>query len=336
MLNCALIGPGRMGQMYTQILNEHSEVKLVAICGHSRENTEKLKSFFDIPIYYNNDWLGMYEEHPEIDTVCISTSDWSHKNPVLDAIAHQKNIILEKPMASSLQEAKEMLEKATEAKIKMGLCHVLRFDTRYLQAKKALENGNFGTVGYIVSRRNANRSSAQRVQGKIPMAFWLTSHDIDLMRWFLDSEVVEVYAVASDFDLKGDFLHVLLKFANGSRGLIEISWFGPVLHGQQHSLFDIEAEHGRIEVDVNKSGVKVFRAEQGIEIPDTSDFVNVDGIHKGTLQNMLDEFINAFNKGSEPRVNAIDGLISVAICDAIHRSVHSNKTISVDMEALGL
>ena len=110
MLNCALIGPGRMGINYAKVIQQNPYANLIAICGNTQITTEKNATQFNVPLYFNNKWDEMLEKHPEINTVIISSSEWAHLAPFEFSVLKEKNIIIEKPVVAQETEYRKILE----------------------------------------------------------------------------------------------------------------------------------------------------------------------------------------------------------------------------------
>ncbi len=327
MLKCALIGPGRMGVNYAKVIQQNPSAELIAICGNSVETTKRNATFLNLPLYFNNQWDKMFSDFPEINTVFISTSEWAHLAPFEAAVKNGKNIIIEKPIGISPKEY-ESMEKLVKAhpQIKVMVCHTCRFDQRFIHAKQLLDAGGIGEVSYIYCRRNADIKTAARVMGKIPMSYWITAHDIDLLRWYLTSEVAEVYACTSK--RSDHFLIVNLLFKNGVRALVETVWLGEPIVGQQHSRMDIEGKNGKIEINISSPSVVQFSSEN-TTLVDEHDFIEVYGNYTGTTPNMVNHFIEVLSKGKKAAVDFNDGLAAVKVCEAIHQSIISNNLIKL-------
>lgn len=329
MVNFAVIGPGRMGTNYAKVIYGNTKAKLVAICGNTEETTTKnAQGFSGVSLYFENKWEEMFEAHPEIEVVIISTSDWAHLGPFEAAIKYKKHIILEKPIASTPDDVEKMQALVrSNPEIKVMVCHTCRFDSRYVLAKKMIERGDIGAIGYVYCRRNADVKVASRVVGKIPMSYWITAHDIDLLRWYLQSEVKEVFAVKSEVPVGGDFIIANLLFENGVRAVVEIVWYSKPIIGQQHSRMDIEGELGKLELNLSQSALVQFN-EKGNVTVDEYDFVDMHGEYIGNTPNMINHFVKVFNGEVKPVLSFEDGLQAVRVCEAIHQSVENKKLIS--------
>lgn len=329
-INIALIGPGRMGVNYAKVITQNPNAKLVAICGNTATNTEKNAASFSVPLYYNNEWSEMLNNHPEIDTVVIATSEWAHLEPFKLALQRGKNVIIEKPIAVEAESYEEMEKLAKQfPHLKVLVCFTCRFDNRYLQAKRIIDSSEYGKIGYIYSRRNADSKTASRILGKFPTPFWIIVHDIDLMRWITGSEVSEVSAVESVIAGKGNLLSVRLSFQNGVIGVIESIFFGEPVSGQDHTRMDIECENGKIELKLSHGGITAFHSDKGMLIPDVIDFVDTHGVFTGSTPVMINHFIDVLLGKTTPAVTFSDGLTAVRLSAAISKSIEQRATIRV-------
>ena len=175
----------------------------------------------------------MVEEHPELELVAIATDSGVHAEIALFCIDHGINVIVEKPMAMSMQDATEMLKRSEEKGVKLSICHQNRFNLAVQEMRKAVESGRFGKLshGSINVRWNRNKAYYEQApwRGK-----WASDggslmnqciHGIDLLRWMLGDEVEEVYGITRqqfhDYLECEDIGMAVLKFKNGAIGTIE-------------------------------------------------------------------------------------------------------------------
>lgn len=326
MLKCALIGPGRMGTNYAKVVQQSVLAEMVAVCGNSKKTTEENAAFLNVPLYFENQWEKMFHEHPEIDTVFITTPEWAHLAPFEAAVKHGKNIIIEKPVGISTEELNKMEQLAkANSHLKILVCHTCRFDQRYVQAKSLLDSGEIGEVGYLYTRRNADIETAKRVKGKMPMSYWITGHDIDILRWFLNSEVKEVFASSGK---NNDFISANLLFENGVRAVLEVIWLGAPVVGQQHSRMDIEGENGKIELNISAASVVQFTPAKNTTL-DEHDFAEVHGKYVGSTPNMIHHFIDVLANKNKEVITFNDGVVAVRVCEAIHQSIQNNTVVAL-------
>jgi predicted dehydrogenase len=301
MSKLAIIGPGRMGQIYAEAALKTAGAELIAICGNSRKNESTLMSKFSCPLYFENQWQKMLDEHPDIETVFVATSEWAHLEPALAVLKAKKNLILEKPIATQWSDAVQIDQAVKKSAVIALPCFTSRFDSRLMAARDKLNT--LGNLGYLYSRRNVDYGTASRILGKMPLVHWILGHDVDLLRWFTGSEPDFVFAQKKEDPKTGGFFLVQMSFKNGVKAIIEHCAMGPSHSERYFACFDIQGENGRIEVDLTR--------------PDPS----------GADQLLVEHFIQVSRKSVQPRVQWSDGMRAMEICEAIEASAKNNEGI---------
>lgn len=230
----ALIGCGRIAVNHIKAFRNNN-LELVALCDLSEKNIDTLleKTGYETNVPRYNDYKIMVQEHPELDVVAIATDSGVHAEIALFCMEKNINIIVEKPMAMSMQDATAMIKKSEEKGVKLAVCHQNRFNVAVQEMRKAIECGRFGKLshGSINVRWNRNKAYYEQApwRGK-----WASDggalmnqciHGIDLLRWMMGDEVEEVYGVTRqqfhDYLECEDIGMAVLKFKNGAIGTIE-------------------------------------------------------------------------------------------------------------------
>lgn len=231
----ALIGCGRIATNHVKaVLNNHLE--FVAVCDVLPEAMEALLAKHgletDTTIHRYNDYKEMIaQEQPVL--VGIATESGSHAEIALYCIERGINVIIEKPMAMSMADADAIVEAAEKHHVKVCACHQNRFNPAVQATRKALEAGRFGRLshGSIHVRWNRNKAYYDQAPWR---GTWAQDggcmmnqciHGVDLLRWMMGDEVVEVYAQTAqqfhDYLECEDVGMAVVKFANGAIGTIE-------------------------------------------------------------------------------------------------------------------
>lgn len=231
----ALIGCGRIATNHIKaVIN--NQLELVALCDVKLEAIETLLARHglerDTAIRRYTDYKEMLDvEKPTL--VGIATESGSHAEIALDCIERGIHVIIEKPMAMSMADADKIVQAAEKYNVKVCACHQNRFNNAVQVTRKALEEGRFGRMshGSIHVRWNRNKSYYDQAPWR---GTWAQDggcmmnqciHGVDLLRWMMGDEVVEVYAQTAQ-----QFHHYLecedvgmavVKFANGAIGTIE-------------------------------------------------------------------------------------------------------------------
>ena len=197
----------------------------------SSRKAEQYRASIETPVAVYTDHKKMLEEM-EIDAVGIATESGYHGAIALDALKAGVHVLIEKPMALTLEEIDAVNKLADEKGLKVAVAHQNRFNPPILKLRRALEEGRFGRIINITARILWTRD-----QNYYDQAPWRGTraqdggtlmnqciHNIDLLQWMMGSEVVSVKSERGTFlrDIEmEDYGALVVRFANGAIGLIE-------------------------------------------------------------------------------------------------------------------
>lgn len=232
----ALIGCGRIATNHIRAAVNNG-FSIVAVCDIVPSKMENLLAKHNLQ---DDEAIGRYEsysamlaEHPEIELVGIATESGKHARIALDCIDAKKNLVIEKPIAMSIEEAEEIIRRADEAGVKVSACHQNRFNVAVQNVRAALDEGRFGRLSHGSIHVRWNRG-----EGYYDQAPWRGTwaqdggclmnqciHGIDLLRWLMGGDVVEVFGSTRqrfhDYLEAEDIGVAVLKFADGSVATVE-------------------------------------------------------------------------------------------------------------------
>lgn len=229
----AIIGCGRISPNHIAAAKAN-ELQIVALCDLVRENAKDKQTKFElpdnIPIY--TDYQEMLQkEQPEL--VAIATESGKHAAIALDCIEAGCNLIIEKPIALSLEDADAIIAKAEEKKVKVCACHQNRFNKSIQKIRDAVEKKRFGKMFYGTAHIRWNRGYEYYSRAKW-RGTWEQDggalmnqciHNIDLLRWMMGDDIIEVVGMTDqlnhDYIEAEDLGIALIRFADGSYGIIE-------------------------------------------------------------------------------------------------------------------
>ena len=230
----ALIGCGRISPNHI-IAAQNNGLDIVAICDIVRENAEDKMLKFDLDpkkVAIYEDYREMIEkEKPEL--VAIATESGKHAGIALDCIAANCHVIIEKPIALSISDADEIIQKAKEKGVLVCANHQNRFNKSIQEIRKAIEKNRFGKLLHGTAHirwardhayydRAAWRGTWEQDGGALMNQ---CIHDIDLLRWMMGDEIDTVYGMTDrlihPYIEAEDLGLAVIKFKNGSYGIIE-------------------------------------------------------------------------------------------------------------------
>ncbi len=327
-INVALIGAGSWGSNFAYVLSKLSQAELVAVADVKKELVDKLSRELKTKAYV--DYHKMLDQEL-LDAVFVCTPDWAHLEPCLSTIKKGLHLFVEKPLTQNVEDGKKIIEAAKDKGIKLMVGHILRFDPRYYQAYKAVQEGRIGKIIHIFCRRNDMQTSAIRFAGKTNPAFFLAVHDLDFIR-FLAGDVERVYSESTKVLFKNlptvDGFSTVIKFKNGATALLENYWILPKSRGKSTARLEITGTEGVIFVDDYDRKLEIYDSK-GVEYPDTIMKPIVWDIPVGVLKEEICSFIECIINDKKPLITGEDGLEAVKLAIAICESAEKGRVIEV-------
>ena len=311
-INVGVIGVGAMGYNHARVYYRLEEANLVAVSDVSERTLNKVCEKYDAEGY--SDYEDLLKD-PEIEVVSVCVPTTHHHDVVMKAIEYGKHVLVEKPIAFSLEEAEEMIAAAKEKGVILGTGHVERFNPAVQKAKELIEND---VIGDVVS------ASAKRV-GPFPprikdvgVCIDLAIHDLDVMYYLFNEDVEQVYGTMSSILDKTDFedhAEIMVSFTNAT-GILEVNWLTPYKRRE----IEITGTDGIISVDYIEQSIEVFgKFAQDITIK-----------HEEPLKEELKSFLEAVDEGKDPVITGEDGLNALKMVIAASKSSRAHKPISFD------
>jgi len=230
----AVVGCGFIGKVHIKQWKQIEEVEVKACVDIEEERARETSKTFGIPNYFTS--IDPIVKDKTIEIVDVCTPTYTHKEIVEALLEGEKNVIVEKPIALKLKDARSMINKAKKSGRKFMVAHVLRFWNEYVIAHELIKGGKIGSP--IFSR--AHRLSA------FPAWAWrswhnfaekgggvfvdMSIHDLDFLRWTF-GEVEEIQARGGTLLTKNatshDFTDAFIRFKNKAIAYVEGSWIMP-------------------------------------------------------------------------------------------------------------
>jgi len=212
-----------MGRNHVRVYRELASAELVAVADCDAGTAGRIAQLSDCQAYV--DHRQMLEcERPDVVSVAVPTA--AHCEVVLDALSAGSNVLVEKPMALTVEHAEKMVDAARSAGRLLMVGHVERYNPAIVELRKRLMNGELGRVFQIHARR---LSPLPRRIVDAGVVFDLATHDIDIMWHLIGQPVTRAYAETATTlqHSHEDLLLGILHFASGTFGLVEANWLTP-------------------------------------------------------------------------------------------------------------
>ena len=337
MIKFALVGCGRISKKHSELLgkNQIKDGTLVSVCDIDIKKAELLGKQFNIPYY--KDYHEMMQTE-NIDVVVVLTPSGLHAKHTIDLSKYKKHIIVEKPIALTLEDADMMIKACYENSIKLFIIKQNRYNLPVQQLKKALDTNRFGklVLGTV-------RVRWCRTQEYYDQASWRgtwrydggvlsnqASHHIDLLEWCM-GEVESVFAKSTtslvDIETE-DTAIVTVKFKNGALGIIEATT--AIRPKDLEGSISIMGETGSVEIAgfaVNEIKHWNFKEELVVDNDIDKFSVNPPNIYGFGHKEYYDDVIKSLKNNTKVMIDGLEGKKSLKLIIAIYESIETGKEV---------
>jgi len=301
-------------------------VDLVAIFDDQEERGQEAAK------QYKTKHIASYEKflQEEMDAIIVCSENIHHKEMVIQAAKAKKHILCEKPIATNLEDAQDMVKVCEDENVTLQIAYPVRFSTPIRELKTLIDSGELGDiVAFRTTNRGQNPGSWFIEKDKSGGGAVLdhTVHMVDIMRWFLGVEVEEVKAHVDSYfyDLDTDDAGLLtLQFENGVIASHDASW----------SRFDQYPVWGDVTIEVigTKKTVKVDAIKEHLRLFTKKDQVQPYKHHffgNDMDFGLVKDFVERIKEGSKPSITGYDGIKSLEVSLAAYESSKKNVTVKL-------
>ena len=327
----AVVGLGWFGEKHARILSQLPNVQLVAVCSRRAGRAHEVARRYGVKKTYT-DWHKLASD-PAIDAVTVTTHLPDHREPVVAAAESGKHVYVEKPIAGNLKDADAMISSTRKAGVLFMVGHILRFENRYTQVKKLIEDRRIGKIFSLYARRNIPLSFAKSHLNYASSFVLDAIHDTDLMLWYTGRRVKSVFAGLSRVgDVKNQNVGWgFYAFEGGAKGVCETVW---VLRDNTPFSIDARMEvlgtEGAAYVDCTESGLLV-NDENGTKRPDTMHWPEMHGEIVGALRDEVAYWISCVQNRRKPKVvTPEEAREALKVVLAAVESSRRNRVITLD------
>jgi predicted dehydrogenase len=339
MLKIALLGCGRISKRHAELLGggHIRNARLGAVCDTNPERAKATGEKFKVPSYLNFD--EMMDREKDLDIVSILTPSGLHAEHVFKLAEYKKHIIIEKPMALTLDDADAMIRACDENGIKLFVVKQNRFNVPVQKLREAIEEKRFGklVLGTIRVRWCRDQKYYDQDAWRGTWAFDggvftnQASHHIDLLEWMMgDVESVFSKSITALVDIETEDTGVaVLKFKNGALGVVEATT--ATRPKDLEGSISILGEKGTVEIGgfaVNQMKVWNFLDRQ-----EDDDLVmekysvnppNVYGFgHQAYYEHVVDCILN----DKKTLIDGLEGRKSLELISAMYESMETGREV---------
>lgn len=330
-INTAVIGVGSMGLNHARVNWEIPEANLTAVADENEELVQAVASKYSTKAF--TDYRQMLDK-VKPDAITLAVPTLHHHRIALEVINRGISLLIEKPIAYTLEEAQQIIDAAREHNVKLMIGHIERFNPAITALKAHIANGELGRIFQMDAHR----------QGPFPariadvgVVIDLAVHDLDIMRFVSQSEVIRVYAetekhIHSKYE---DLLTSLVRFKDGIIGTLKINWLTPTKIRE----FIVTGERGLFRCDYLTQDLYYFENP----VSHGSEWENLRvlrGVREGKmirhtvakkepLRSEQEAFIMSVMNDLPIPVTGEDGLQALALAKSIVQSGEEHRIISL-------
>lgn len=257
MIRYGVVGVGYFGAELARIMKQQENAQITAV--YDPDNGETVAQELGC------DTAGSLEElvsRDDVDTVIVATPNYLHKEPVIQAALHGKNVFCEKPIALSYQDCDEMVRTCEENHVTFMAGHIMNFFHGVHHAKQLINDGVIGKVLYCHSARNGWEDvqtgvSWKKIREKSGGHLYHHIHELDCVQFIMGGMPGQVTMTAGNVAHQGelfgdedDMLFINMEFEDGRFAVLE---WGSAFHWPEHYLL-IQGTKGAIKLDMFNAG----------------------------------------------------------------------------------
>jgi predicted dehydrogenase len=304
----------------------------------SAERAAQVGERFGVPGYADTAELLA---RSDITAVSIATPDHLHAEPVFAALRAGKHVLIEKPLATDLGQAEAMIAAAHSAGRTLMVNYSQRFVPEFNWAKQQIASGAIGKPLIVRSLKDDQISvptEMLRWAAQTSPIFFMTSHDLDLVRWYLEDEPETVYAQEASGVLKArgidvhDGVEAVVRFRGGAVATFHSSWIHPSgFPGLTDSWMQLIGSEGVLSLGRGREH-DLFVAGRATS-PRFGTADDVGGTLRGAFRLSLEHFLDSIKRGVEPMTSAARTLGVTATQCAIIESLRQKGPVQVRISA---
>jgi len=343
MIRLGFVGSGFMASTWVEVARQSPHVTPFAVWGGSRSSD-----------FASDHGLQLHEDFEsfchadDIDAVIVTSPEQFHCQQTCSLLESGKHVLVEKPMASSLVEAKLMASTASRLNLRLGVVSQNRYRFSSATAKSLIQSGKLGAIRFVSVTGEVERwwesgsdSSWKNDYSRLDLWASWASHACDLLAWLIEDEPDSIYALSRQEDKfpLNQSIGSTIQFKRGTISLIQLNHTRQVPKLRPTLFFEIVGEVGIIRFDTHGSlsygadgkweifGSQLDQQQGNLSYLDRS--VVYSPIRLKAYRDQLDDFAMAIVEGRSPEVGHTSGLVTQSILEAVLLSVRESRPISV-------
>ena len=332
-----VIGTGGWGETHVGVYATHPLVDLVAVCDVREDRVQEVAQEYGVQTVYT-DYRDLLKDE-RVSAVSIVTPDFAHTEIAIAAAQAGKDVLIEKPLATTVEACEQIVAEVQQAGIKFMVDFHNRWNPAFVKIKSSLDKGELGEPVMMYYRLNDTLFVPTQMlswAGQTSLLWFLGSHCVDTMLWLLEDEVTRVYSVSRSNVLakRGistpDLFQTILEFKKGTVATLENCW---ILPESTPNIIDLKCEivgtEGTVYVDGSHHRILQRYTQDEAAYPDVIVCPVIYGKPMGFAAESIRYFADCIVSDEVPIVGAEDGLRATKVLCAIERSANEGRPVEL-------
>jgi predicted dehydrogenase len=332
-LRAIVVGLGIMGNHHLRVLRALEEVVVVAVADPDRARRARAERAYPGVAAYPS--LQQAAQSVVADFACVAVPAANLACSATEALHAGLHVLVEKPMARTVVEARELAQTAADRGLTLSVGFVERFNPAVVALRRKIQEGVVGEIYQVHARRLSPFPDRDSMLG---VALDLATHDIDVMRFLLEDEVHRIYAETARrlHETAEDLLCATLRFDHGATGLLEVNWLTPAKVRQ----ISVTGERGMFTVDYLSQELRFYEhpvrettmwgALAGMRGAGEGDMIRYALTRQEPLRQEWQAFVDTLRSGTPPAVTADDAIAALSIARSIQRASDDGAVVRPD------
>jgi myo-inositol 2-dehydrogenase / D-chiro-inositol 1-dehydrogenase len=330
MVGIAVLGAGRIGKIHANNVAGNPRAKLVAVADPVSEAVEPLaKSLNAEPMLDPNAAI----ERRDVDAVVIGTPTDTHAALLLKAVRLGKAVFCEKPIALDMEQTAAAVAEVERLKGRVMMAFNRRFETTFAEMRKAIDAGEIGDVRQvIISSRDPGLPPPTYIETSGGIFRDMTIHDLDIARWLLGEEPVEVSAIGSclvdpGIEKYGDFDTVMVQLRTASGKQCHINNCREAVYGYDQRVEVFGSKGMLLQDNLRPTTIRRWSSTAtDAREPLLPFFLER---YQQAYRSELDAFVDALVNNTPLPTSVQDGMKALRLAECALEAVASGRTVKV-------
>jgi UDP-N-acetylglucosamine 3-dehydrogenase len=311
-LGVAVIGTGFWGKNHARVYKELPSTQLIAVCDVNAERAKAMADQLGVKAYSDSTQLL---KDKEIEAVNVCTWSTMLAKEALKALHAGKHVLVEKPMATTTQQAEKLVQTAQENGLHLTVGFLMRFIPGLQHIRQAVESKKIGELVCVTAKRVSQWP--ERI-GDVGVVKDTAIHDIDVIRFISNEDPITVYAKIGSMRHRQfeDYAQIMLTYKDGKSAFIESNWLTPY-------------KTRTLTVTGSDAIMRLDYITQDLWIEQQTETVQPRYPFQEPLKLELQHFAECITEKKKPLITGVDGIKALQIAQAAIQSSAKNRAIRI-------